>query len=264
MAIRYDKKLQQEIYRTVSNFNAKVRRLKKQGNELLPERATVSELKRTSTSRRDLRRELNRLKRFSRRGAEKVISVGKGVPMTSYEANNLLIEYRRASRRVNQSIKKASISFPSVFGKKQDATFKEMRSELYTSLEAKRTTLDRMRLKNLSQSNIQSFKKLITKINKPYISNTFKSNYLDMLTSTGYYYGYDTEKLEEIEKRLMNLDDVNFTELFNEDASLKAVIDYYLRMRMTQGISPDSFKDDVKVMYDEFYSNLDDILKSYK
>ena len=71
-------------------------------------------------------------------------------------------------------------------------------------------------------------------------------------------------KLEEIEKRLMTLDDVNFTELFNEDASLKAVIDYYLRMRMTQGISPESFKDDVKVMYDEFYNNLDDILKSYK
>ena len=40
MAIRYDKKLNQEINRTIKNFNQKIARLEKQDRELLPSKIT--------------------------------------------------------------------------------------------------------------------------------------------------------------------------------------------------------------------------------
>ena len=48
MAIRYDKKLNQEINRTIKNFNQKITRLEKQERELLPSKITKQELKNTS------------------------------------------------------------------------------------------------------------------------------------------------------------------------------------------------------------------------
>ena len=44
MAIRYDKKLNQEINRTIKNFNQKIARLEKQERELLPSKITKKEL----------------------------------------------------------------------------------------------------------------------------------------------------------------------------------------------------------------------------
>lgn len=265
MAIRYDKKLQKEIYKAVNNFNAKVKRLEKQGRELTPDKVSISDLKRTSESRAELRRKLNSLKRFSRRGAEDVISVGKGVPITRYEANEILIQYRTASRKLNTQLKKASTTAPKIFGKLQDATFKEMGSQLYTELQAKREILNKLSLKTIESSKtLKSFKNLLTRINKPYISSTFKNNYIDMLKGTAYYYGYDNDKIKEIEEKLSKLDDVSFTKLFNEEASIKAVMDYYLQLKMAQGVNPEFYKDDVKVLYDEFYDNLDEILQDYE
>lgn len=264
MAIRYDKKLQKEIYRTVANFNQKIKRLEKQGNELLPDKVTISELKNTSTSRRELRTKLNKLKRFSRRHAEDVINVGQGVPMTKYDANELLIEYRTASRRLNANIKRISVTAPKVFGVLQDATFKEMGSDIYTSLVAKRQVLKEMNLKLLDSSNINRFRKLLNRINTPYISQTFKNNYIDMLTGTAYYYGYDEEKIKDIEDKLMKLDDTNFTRLFEEESAIKAVLDYYLTMKMSEGVKPEYYKDDVSILYDELYNNIDEILEDYK
>ena len=43
MAIRYDKKLNQEINRTIKNFNQKIARLEKQDRELLPSKITKKE-----------------------------------------------------------------------------------------------------------------------------------------------------------------------------------------------------------------------------
>ena len=58
MAIRYDKKLNQEINRTIKNFNQKIARPKKQERELLPSKITKQELKNTSFTRVELQRKL--------------------------------------------------------------------------------------------------------------------------------------------------------------------------------------------------------------
>ena len=61
MAIRYDKKLNQEINRTIKNFNQKIARLEKQERELLPSKITKQELKNTSFTRAELLRKLKEL-----------------------------------------------------------------------------------------------------------------------------------------------------------------------------------------------------------
>ena len=66
----------QELSRTVKNFNAKISRLAKKNPEILqalPEKVKVNDLKQLITTRQDLKREINALKRFSKRGAEKIV-----------------------------------------------------------------------------------------------------------------------------------------------------------------------------------------------
>ena len=58
MAIRYDKKLNQELNRIVKNFNQKIVRLEKQERELLPTTTTVRQIKKDVSSRQELTRKL--------------------------------------------------------------------------------------------------------------------------------------------------------------------------------------------------------------
>ena len=55
--IRYDKKLNNEIAKTIRNFNNKIRRLEKLGRDLdLPEKVTRKDLTSSSYTRKELKR----------------------------------------------------------------------------------------------------------------------------------------------------------------------------------------------------------------
>ena len=74
--IRWKSSDNAELRRAVKNFNAKISRLEKknpQEKAALPERVTVKQLKSLISTRQDLNREINALKRFSKRGAEDII-----------------------------------------------------------------------------------------------------------------------------------------------------------------------------------------------
>lgn len=87
--IRWKQSDLDELKRVVRNYNAKVKRLEKkdpQIEKVLPQyydsksdsyssRITVGQLKELINTRRDLKREINSLKRFSKRGAEEIITV---------------------------------------------------------------------------------------------------------------------------------------------------------------------------------------------
>ena len=75
--IRWKPSDNSELRKAVKNFNAKISRLEKknpQESAALPERVTVKQLKELISTRQDLKRELNALKRFSKRGAEEIIT----------------------------------------------------------------------------------------------------------------------------------------------------------------------------------------------
>ena len=66
------------LKKAVKNFNAKITRLAKKNPAMassLPEKTTVKELKGLISTRQDLNREINALRRFSKRGAEEFVEI---------------------------------------------------------------------------------------------------------------------------------------------------------------------------------------------
>lgn len=73
----------QDLKKAVRNFNAKIRRLEKKNPDnaqYLPDKIKYNEMKNLIKTRQDLNREINALKRFSKRGAEQIVTL----PDTDY------------------------------------------------------------------------------------------------------------------------------------------------------------------------------------
>ena len=89
-----------ELRRRVKNFNAKIKRLEEklspQEARALPERVSVRELKELIETRQDLKRELNALERFSRKGAEELVDV----PTSKYNLKTTKWQKQEMARRV--------------------------------------------------------------------------------------------------------------------------------------------------------------------
>lgn len=270
MAIRYDKKLNQEINRTIKNFNQKIARLEKQERELLPSKITKKDLKSSVYTRTELRRKLKELQRFSTRGAEDVITTRGGVRLTKYELSETKRENARVKRNITREINRLKVEKPKVFGKTQTSTFSEMGDTDYLNLVARRKALEKD-ISKLSKEEYERFKKLVDKTGKSqqYMNSVFKENYFEMLTDLAYYYGYDNKKLDEMKKKLMKLKPNDFLRLFKEDKSIRAILDYYpivtsnFDFNTGMYVNRMDYQEDVMNLYDALYDNLDDILKDY-
>ena len=265
MAIRYDKKLNQEINRTIKNFNQKIARLEKQERELLPTKITKKDLKSNVYTRTELQRKLKELQRFSTRGAEDVITTSGGVRLTKYELNEIKRENARVKRNITREINRLKTDKPKIFGKKQTSTFSEMGDTDYLNLVARRKALEKD-INKLSREEFERFTKLVEKTgkNQAYMNSVFKENYFEMLTDLAYYFDYDNDKLMKLKEKLMNLKPNDFLKLFKEDKSVRAILDYYpVVTKNFNAINPDDIKEDVVNLYDSLIDNIDDIIKDY-
>ena len=265
MAIRYDKKLNQEINRTIKNFNQKIARLEKQDRELLPSKITKKELKDNVYTRTELRRKLKELQRFSNRNAEDVITTSGGVRLTQYDYQNIKRENARIKRNITREINRLRVEKPKIFGKLQSSTFSEMGDSDYLNLVARRKALEKD-INKLSKDEFGRFRKLVEKTGKSqqYMNNIFKENYFEMLTDLAYYFDYDNDKLNLLNQKLMKLKPNDFLKLFKDDKSIRAILDYYpIITNSFNAINPDDIKEDVVNLYDNLIDNLDDILKDY-
>lgn len=265
MAIRYDKKLNQEINKTIKNFNQKIARLEKQERELLPSKITKKELKSSVYTRTELQRKLKELQRFSKRGAEDIITTKGGVKLTQYELQNIKRENARVKRNITREINRLKVEKPKIFGKTQTSTFSEMGDSDFLNLVARRKALEK-NIDKLSREEFERFTKLIEKTgkNQQYMNNIFKENYFEMLTDLAYYFDYDNNKLNMLKQKLMNLKPNDFLKLFKEDKSVRAILDYYpIVTNSFNAINPDDIKEDVVNLYDNLISNIDEIVKDY-
>lgn len=266
--IRYDKKLNAEIRRAVNNFNAKIRRLEKMesSNIVIPEKIKVSDFKKGYDSRRDLRRQLNYLKMFSARGAEEKIVTSGGFETSKYQVAVVKRESARVKRNLTRQINMYMKITPSVFGVKQEINKGQMEDTKLTNLKSKREALN----KNLLDLNAEQYNRYLELLNNQrqssYKDRIFKENYLEMLLSTGYMSGYDTEKINEMASQLMALDVNNFTRLFDTESAIKNILENYDLFKINNfDISSlsDVFKD-INELYDNLYNSLPEILKDYK
>ena len=265
MAIRYDKKLNQEINRTIKNFNQKIARLEKQDRELLPSKITKKDLKNSVYTRTELRRKLKELQRFGTRGAEDIIETRGGARLTKYDYQNIKRENTRIKRNITREINRLKVNKPKVFGKIQSSTFSEMGDSDYLNLVARRKALKKD-INKLSRDELERFTKLIEKTGRSqqYMNSIFKQNYSDMLTDLAYYFDYDNDKLNMLKQKLMNLKPNDFLKLFKEDKSIRAILDYYpIVTNSFNAINPDDIKEDVVNLYDNLIDNIDDIIKYY-
>lgn len=264
MAVRYDKKLNTEIRKVVNNFNSKIRRLEKEEkNLLLPERVSIKELKSSVSSRAELRRELAKLSRYSKRGIEKTTTTAGGLEISRYELEETLRETRRIKASLTRRINRLGSTTPTVFGVKQSATYSQMGLEQLSNLKARRRSLEK-NIKKLSKEEFKDFRKqlAINKQKEKYRNEIFMENYVDkMLFNLGYFIGYDKDKINTIKEKLMQLDETQFLRLFETDEGIRALKDYYPeihRNNMTK------IKEDVSNLYDELLANIDNIIKDYK
>ena len=265
MAIRYDKKLNQEINRTIKNFNQKIARLEKQDRELLPSKITKKDLKSGVYTRTELRRKLKELQRFGRRGAEDIIETSGGVRLTQYNYQNLKRENARIKRNITREINRLRVNKPKIFGKTQTSTFSEMGDHDYLNLVARRKALEKD-INKLSRDEFERFTKLIEKTGKSqqYMNIIFKEIYFEMLTDLAYYFDYDKDKLNKLRDKLMKLKPNDFLKLFKEDKSIRAILDYYpIVTNSFNAINPDDIKDDVVTLYDNLIDNIDMIMQDY-
>ena len=266
--IRYDKKLNAEIRRAVNNFNAKISRLEKLNNEniVLPEKVSIKDFKKGYDTRRDLRRELNYLKMFSKRGAEKKVVTEGGYETSAYQIAVTKREATRVKRNLTNKIKTYSNISPSIFGQKEKQTRGQMEDTKLSNMKAKREALN----KNLLKLNAEEYQRYMKYLEKEqsssYKDRIFKENYINILMQTGYLAGYDVEKINEMANSIMNLSVDNFIRLFDTEEAIKNVLDNYYLFEMNN-YDFENLKDvfnDVNELYDNLYNSLPEILKNYQ
>ena len=94
--IRWTEADNQELARSIKNFNAKVSRLEKKyggrSDIVIPEKVSMKELREVIGTRRDLQREVKSLQRFTQRGAEQLVDVPiteNNIKMTKWQRTEM-------------------------------------------------------------------------------------------------------------------------------------------------------------------------------
>lgn len=264
MAIRYDSRLQSDLYRTVSNFNAKVNRLKKLDRGLhLPENVSVRELKNKYTNRKDLKREIENLKLFSTRGIEESVTTSGGVTLSKYELEITKRKSRQVKSYLTREIKRRERTKIKTFGITEDVTQAEIGERSYINLKAKRKALD-VNFGLLSAKGFEGFVNLLdaTISQRNYQLNQFQYNWAnEILMPVAYMSGYDMSKLETVVKKISALKPEQFYKLYNDEEFMKKMADYYAELK--KGIAGEKKISEIHEVLDQLQSDIDIILKDY-
>lgn len=266
--IRYNKELVNKINKTVRNYNAKINRLQKINPSLaLPEKVTATSLRKISDNRKELNRNLEKLKRFSKRGAENTIVLPSGEFISEYELNELKRESARLQRNLTRRINTLADTTPKVAGVKGDYTYAEMGDMRLNNMIAKRDTLRKMTKNITAGGDLKNFVKLIetTRNKQNYQISIFKNNYIDkMLMYEAYAIGYDQKRINEIKEKLNRLSDSDFLKFFDNEKIVQMIRDKYRDAKSLKGDTYFSFEEQMRDIFNELYENIDEYLKDYK
>ena len=104
----------------VTRFNKKINELQAEENKLyLPETISYKEAKENITTRRELNRLINSLRRFQREGAEDLYTTQSGEEITNWERRELGIQSRIAQTRLRNELKTLNEPTESGFSRAQ-------------------------------------------------------------------------------------------------------------------------------------------------
>lgn len=262
MAIRYNKELNTTINAIVRNYNAKIKRLEKVEEELyLPEKTSVRELKESVKNRQELNRMLKDLQRYSERGMEQTVRFSSGVEMSRYQADKLKRNLRIAKAKATRQINTFTSTPIKVFGIPQNTPHEY--DESYINLKAQREKLEKD-ISKLSKRELERLEANINDLLESYeMEEQYKNNWLDMIEKLGYYGEIDSTKIAEIKERIKNISPSNFTKLYRNEKSIKALQELYRDVVRNKTVD-DELVNDIDDVMSNFYSNLDIILNDYE
>lgn len=211
--------------KAVSNFNKKIRESQQEENKLyLPQFVNYNNLKNKITTRSELNRIINSLKRFQKEGAEKIVENQAGQKMTAWERNENIIATRTASRSINRQIRELNLPKYGGFSRVQ------MGSEEYRQLN---NTLKSF--KNLNRLKGYEYNRLKERINK------YAESDLKMKRSIVYRENYINEM-----KKYSHFDNYNL--LMEKLNSIKNPIKFY------EFVSQNEFAGDLTWQSDQYYT----------
>lgn len=263
MAIRYTKQLNASINNIVRNFNAKISRLEKASEELyIPEKTSVNEIKASVKNRKELDRMLRDLQKYSERGMEKTVRFASGIEMSKYQSELLKRNLRIAKAKTTRDITSFKSTPIKVFGIKQNTPHEY--DEAYLNLKAQREQLDKD-ISKLSKKELERLQSNINDILYSYeMEEQYKNNWLDMLDKLSYYGTISDDKRMIIEERIKNISPTNFTKLYRNEKSIKAIQELYKDIIRNKGNVDEETENDIQEVIGSFYANLNKILKDYE
>lgn len=271
MAIRYDKKLNKEIYQTVYQFNKKVRSLSANNpNVKIPSLITAKELKTKdptnplySYNRTELRRKLNQMKRFLRPGQEAVIVTPANTVFSKWEYHNLQMMRKTALTRIKKQMKQLEETKMTYGGKKMKYSYAQMGSQTYLNLQQKLEYLTSHNLKEISGDTLTYYRKFLVTNTRARRDREWKENFLDIVLNLGYEYRTDKTAIDVIRAKLSSLTAQQFLDAFNQERLLKDLV-YYYKLLNEKNFNKDLVEDDVTQMVDALEENIDEIVNNAK
>lgn len=250
-------KLNNELNRTIRNYNAKIRRLSKLNNNndmILPDRITKKELLSQVNSAKDIRKSISDLKLFSKRDMENVTRIA-GRNISNYELALFNKEKSKIKRRLTKEINKRASEYPIAYGKRiSEFTYDELKDTYLTNLRTKRKRLNQKNYSNMTSAKFNNYIRFVARLDrqasnkrnrtmyfnlsnfenfKDFLDYTgeldydkrlkqFRINYMNTLEKIKYY--VPNAKYDKFINNLKNLSDEEFLDLFNSDEVIKGVM----------------------------------------
>ena len=174
--------------RAVAQFNKKVNELQAEENKLyLPETINYKEAKENITTRRELNRLINSLRRFQREGAEDLYTTQSGESITKWERRELGIQSRIAQTRLQNELKTLNEPTESGFSRAQMG-----------SMRVREINAQIKNLKNIENAVGYEFNRLRERLSRMGTSDytmkkaiVFRENYLKEMEKYSHFDNYE-------------------------------------------------------------------------
>lgn len=266
--ISWNENQQKQIKQAVRNFNAKIDRLAKKNPKeagTLPEKVSLRELKKMINTRQDLQREVNALKRFSKRGAEELTNPppkfgNTELRLTKWEVDEML----RRTARVNKSraLKRAEILETEMTSRGEELGYKRGQVAM--------GTLDKNQLEPIvpftrTMNNEERRRKFRTLRNESQIDYWDKrDNILREAYIKGIKQNYNPEDVQDVVDKIRTMDIKEFRKIFESEGGTKAFEWVYPKRRSRGKAKARGQSVDIDSADKEYQGHLDALKAMFK
>ena len=258
MAIRFNKAYNDEISKVVKNFNQKVNRLHKRGVTHLPERQTVAELKSRYESRKQLNKELQLMKQFTKAKKTdllKEVETEGGVKSTAWNIQYLKELTSDAKQFYDRQIESIS---------KNDIIYDIGRKSYVENLKRERDFLE-YNIDELNKSDFKTYNKIIKKFTG--YSTLAKRSYRGFMSEVEgvmRMVGIENKNINEFMEKFKELKPHQFVQMYNENNLIHKVYDIADSPEGNGELKLNTSKEDALNIANALLEQADDLVATYK